>query len=229
MSIYKCPKGHQSTESDYCSECGVKIPGINESTAIPSLEASTIPASISQVINCPDCGAIYATGSGNFCEICGYNFITGADGELPLDSSAIFQPNLGSSSAPSTQTPIIHWELVATIDSSLGNANSPPPPLNQPAITFRLDKETNLIGRSSKLKGIRPEISLDFDDAVSRRHALLIRQLDGSFILRDIGSANGTKLKGVELQPMVDVPIKEGDQFTLGHWTRITVKVIRLP
>jgi pSer/pThr/pTyr-binding forkhead associated (FHA) protein len=75
------------------------------------------------------------------------------------------------------------------------------------------------------MRGIYPDIPLNFDDAVSHRHALIVRQSDGIFILRDIGSSNGTKLNGVELQPMVDTPIKDGDEFTLGHWTRIKVKV----
>jgi pSer/pThr/pTyr-binding forkhead associated (FHA) protein len=110
----------------------------------------------------------------------------------------------------------------------LYEAGSPPPPTNQPPITFQLDKPTSLIGRRSNARGIYPEIPLDFDDAVSHRHALITRQPDGTFILRDIGSANGTKLNGVELTALVDTPIQAGDEFTLGHWTRIIVKAAHL-
>jgi pSer/pThr/pTyr-binding forkhead associated (FHA) protein len=44
--------------------------------------------------------------------------------------------------------------------------------------------------------------------------------------MRDIGSANGTTLNGVELEPLVDTPLKAGDEITLGHWTRLTVQII---
>jgi hypothetical protein len=33
-------------------------------------------------------------------------------------------------------------------------------------------------------------------------------------------------LNGAEIQPMHDQPLKDGDQITLGHWTRITVRAI---
>ena len=68
-----------------------------------------------------------------------------------------------------------------------------------------------------------PEIPLDFDDAVSSRHATLTVQPDGQLVLRDIGSSNGTMYNGIELKPMQDYPLRNGDSFTLGHWTRITV------
>jgi pSer/pThr/pTyr-binding forkhead associated (FHA) protein len=47
---------------------------------------------------------------------------------------------------------------------------------------------------------------------------------DGSLIYRDLGSSNGTKLNGAEVASLVDLPLKSGDQLTLGHWTRITVE-----
>jgi type III secretory pathway component EscT len=45
---------------------------------------------------------------------------------------------------------------------------------------------------------IYPEIPLDFDDTVSHRHALLIRQSDGTFVLRDIGSSNDVNRKALD-------------------------------
>jgi len=243
MSIYRCPKGHESTESDYCSECGAKINGTPEVATDANSLSSTLPQTAQSVITCPDCTAPHDPDSGDFCEICGYNFATGMHGEVP---PVAVNEAVAQSVTPIPETPlntqaegervssllsssIPHClELIITIDPSLRDSDSPPPPTDRSAIAFRLDKEINLIGRSSELKGIHPEIPLDFDDAVSRRHALLIRQPDGTFVLRDIGSSNGTKLNGVELQPMVDTSIKEGDVFTLGHWTRIEVKATRL-
>ena len=86
-----------------------------------------------------------------------------------------------------------------------------------------LAKPVNLIGRQSAARAIHPEIPLDFDDAVSHRHAVLTKLDDGSLVLRDIGSSNGTQVNATEVQPMTDIPLHDGDEITLGHWTRIKV------
>ncbi|NDJ23245.1 FHA domain-containing protein [Nostoc sp. B(2019)] len=215
---YQCLKGHESTESDFCSECGAKILGIPEQGFVVNI----IPAKVLQTIfveTCPACSAPREPNSGDFCEICGYNFVTGVHGELAIGKAG--------GEILSSQSSIV-WEVIVTIDPSLRNSESPEAPTNQPAVTFRLEKDSNLIGRRSEIRGIHPEVPLDFDDAVSRRHALLNRQADGTLTLRDIDSANGTKLNGVELTPMVDAPLQDGDEFTLGHWTRITVKSVAI-
>ncbi|WP_191760538.1 FHA domain-containing protein [Komarekiella delphini-convector] len=263
---YQCLKGHESTESDFCSECGAKILRIPEQAFVVNIIPSTVPQTIS-IETCPACSAPRESNSGNFCEICGYNFVTGAHGELPVGgvggaggveeqgeqkNNSLSQspvpnpqspipipqspvpiapypqrgPRVPQSPVPSPQSPIV-WEVIVTIDPSLRNSESPEAPTNQPPVIFRLEKDSNLIGRRSEIRGIHPEVSLDFDDAVSRRHALLNRQADGTLTLRDIDSANGTKLNGVELTPMLDTQLQDGDEFTLGHWTRITVKAVR--
>jgi FHA domain len=224
MTIYKCPKGHESTESDFCSECGAKILGVLE---------QAIARNATNIEICPDCSATHEPNSGDYCEICGYNFVTNAHGELAIATtpkpeeqvtqrqSSVFE----SISAP--QSPVTAWQVVVTIDPSLRLPESPEPPTDQAPIIFPLEKATNLIGRNSQVRAINPEIPLDFDDAVSHRHALLNRQADGTFTLRDIGSSNGTQFKGVELKSMVDIPLQDGDEFTLGHWTRVAIKAIR--
>ena len=252
MSSYQCPKGHESTESDYCSECGAKINGTPELTLTTNPITATVPQTTQAVITCPDCTAPHDPNSGDFCEICGYNFVTGGHGEVPLvpitppptpaaetvKQSTAIDPKVGTStshnpltsnSAPAgiAEQTAVAYEVVATIDPSLREEGSPSPPTNQAPIIFRLDKPSNLIGRQSELRGIQPEVALDFDDAVSHRHALLNRQPDGTFVVRDIGSTNGTKLNGVELAAMVDTPIQDGDELTLGHWTRIKINLIR--
>jgi len=196
---YTCPKGHASADSDFCSDCGARIgpPG-----APPQPLAG-------QPVKCPDCGTLHTASAIRFCEVCGYNFETGGHGEIP---------------APEPPPPAkLAWELVVTVDPSLRTPESPEAPLDQPPLQIRLSKDSSLIGRRSVTRAIEPEIPLDQDDAVSHRHALLLLQPDQSLALRDIGSSNGTSLNGVELQPMTDTPLKDGDQITLGHWTRIVV------
>ncbi|MEH1935695.1 MAG: FHA domain-containing protein [Nostoc sp.] len=234
MSTYKCPKGHESTELDFCSECGTKIMGVPELAFAQKTISSTVtPTKATET--CPDCSTPHEPNSGNFCEICGYNFISGAHGEVPIakrpqeEMGTMRQTNTNSSGSASldSQLPIVGWEVIVTIDPFLRHPESPEAPINQPSITFRLDKAINLIGRNSQVRAIHPEIALDVDDAISHRHALLTLETDNTLTLRDIGSSNGTQLKAVELKPMVDVKLQDGDEFTLGHWTRIVVKAVR--
>jgi hypothetical protein len=258
MTTTVCPKGHISTEADYCSECGTKIQTTSELLAeiqtssptgntvmSPSVAAVSNATIGNAAIDCPACGATHKAEDGNFCEICGYNFATGKPADLPivtLTPPPAMTPALDPiSGAPLVADPIsgepipvgiavsptvvstTGWSVTIAIDPSLGTADSPPAP-NQAPIVLPLNQSTHLIGRTSSARGVTPEIPLDFDDAISHRHALLIVQPDGSLILRDIGSSNGVQYKGQDLPVMADVPIADGDMFSLGHWTMITVK-----
>ncbi len=230
-AFHTCPRGHQSSESDFCSECGAKIQGA------PVASASGHPNSASS--NCPDCGAPVPTDGSVFCEICGYNFSTGAHGQIPLNDQPPapaplpMSPTTAPDPPPSvepvaaavgTATVPAIIELTVTVDPSLREPNSPEPPASSAPQTISLDKPVALIGRRSETRAIFPEIALDLDTAVSHRHAILSRSADGGITLRDIGSANGTRLNNRELPPMTDVAVHDGDQLTLGHWTRILVK-----
>ena len=216
ISTFLCPKGHSSTEADYCSECGARI--------VTNLKSDSILTKTEKKLEiCPDCAAPHEADSGNFCEICGYNFLTKAQGELPIISTELTitesakQPEIDSFQSS-------QWQVLVLVDRTPHDPLSPSAPSNQLPISIELNKPVNLIGRTSQVRAIFPEIPLDLDDAVSSRHALLICQPDGILLLRDIGSSNGTVFRGVELKPMTDVPLEDGDEFTLGHWSRIVVK-----
>lgn len=269
-AFHVCPKGHQSSESDFCSECGAKIQGAPIASGNGS--GSTVTS------NCPDCGAPVPTDGSIFCEICGYNFRTRAHGQIPMRtdtpaapvmSAAVPTPAPPTVSAPAVDPtpaapaavpaqvsviqgepspvvssspvaspgdaslsmesgtsghPITTIELMVTVDPSLRESNSPEAPAIGVPQVVPLDRPVVLIGRRSDTRAIFPEVSLDQDTAVSHRHAILTRSADGGITLRDIGSANGTRLNGRDVPPMTDVAIHDGDQVTLGHWTRIAVK-----
>ena len=53
MGVYSCPKGHSSSEEDFCSECGAKIATSNGSASAP--------------MECPDCKAPRGHDAGEFC------------------------------------------------------------------------------------------------------------------------------------------------------------------
>ena len=255
---YTCPKdpSHQSDDPDYCSVCGAKIQsgGSVLSPASFGGSAASAVSSAGSGETCPDCGTP-RNNNARFCEVCRYNFDTGASGvappvvvAMPPAPEPISAPVLVAEPAPpaapvSPPAPsrvydapappapavaadgsLIHWEISAVVDGSLYADPDPkaPLPVNEPERVFPLDIAEMLIGRRSDRKDIHPEIPLA-DPGVSNRHAKLQRQPDGSFILLDVGSTNGTQLNGVDIQPGVRTPLRDGDEITLGCWTRMTL------
>jgi pSer/pThr/pTyr-binding forkhead associated (FHA) protein len=101
-----------------------------------------------------------------------------------------------------------------------------PCPTDEPARLYHLDFAENLIGRRSDRKDIHPEINLR-DPGASHRHAKLLRQPDGSLLLLDVGSTNGTLLNGAAAPEGVPTPLKDGDEIVIGCWTRITLREVR--
>ncbi len=216
LTSYLCPQGHDSTDADYCSECGTKILGLGNGDSSSSTAVSTAISSASPETICPDCTSVHHLDDGQFCGICGYNFSTGAHGEIPVPAAA-------SPPAPVQPVPqASQWAVEISVSQTPHDPASPLPP-DRPAQKLLLTKSVNLIGRTSQIRAIYPEISLDFDDAVSQRHGLLSLQPDGSLIFRDIGSSNGTCLNGVIVTVMADLPLQAGDGLTLGHWTKLLI------
>jgi FHA domain len=197
MTTFSCPQGHQSIDADYCSQCGSKIldpADLAVNKPIPAIEK---PPSLDP---CPVCATPRTPG--NFCEACGYNFLTGTAAEVVVDTK--------------------NWQIEISTNSQVATPESPTPPL-RPIQLIDLAVGSYLIGRTSQARAIHPQISLDFDDAISHRHALIELRADRSLILRDIGSANGTCLNGHEIPLTRDVPLQTGDVVTLGHWTKLTI------
>ena len=77
-------------------------------------------------------------------------------------------------------------------------------------------------GGLSDLRWGAPELDLQDDDAVSRRHAR-IEYRNGRFWLVDLDSTNGTVHNGRSLIAHVEVPLEVGDEIELGEFTLIRV------
>lgn len=222
-----CPRGHLSTDADYCSECGARMGAAAPTTMTTEEQGSAIRQ------RCPDCGTVREREDISFCEVCGFNFITGARGEIgvmPVAENPVHEPTLEEGSvapaqeAAETAAGKTIWSVVVTVDPSLRSPESPEAPAEQAPRTIELLEAVSLIGRLDEARGILPEVPLPVDEAVSRRHALLQQTADGGLVLRDIGSANGTQVNGVALEAMTDRALVDGDQITLGHWSRIAVE-----
>jgi hypothetical protein len=80
-----------------------------------------------------------------------------------------------------------------------------------------------LIGRRDYNTEDSPTISVDLDDAISRKHARIL-VLDGQCKIEDIGSTNGTKINGQPLMANVPMPFNIGDVVRVGDRTEITLK-----
>lgn len=76
--------------------------------------------------------------------------------------------------------------------------------------TFELDTDRLIIGRGADA-GLRLDHGM-----VSRQHAQICREPDGQFLLKDLGSRNGTAVNGIILTQRM---LAHGDQIIIGPFT----------
>jgi hypothetical protein len=163
-----------------------------------------------------------------FCEVCGYDFTTG---QTPPAAAPAAEP----AAAPMPVSSAVQWIVVVEVDPSWYSlkgalADQPCPPGS--SSTVPLSNHTALIGRASASRGVRPEISLDADTGVSRRHAQFVRDGDALTVV-DLSSTNGTYLVPSAEEPDAEVPalvpgvpveLHDGDKVFVGAWSRLTVR-----
>lgn len=81
------------------------------------------------------------------------------------------------------------------------------------------DRTDFTLGRVSESQPIMPDVDLTsykaYDNGVSRLHAVIRRNPVGAMIM-DLGSANGTYINGVRIQPNVEQPLHHGDLVAFG-------------
>jgi hypothetical protein len=222
VTTYTCPNGHASTEADYCDTCGARIGGAATIVAPPPLpttvSAPPAPAPAGAEI-CPNCGTP-RTGNWRFCEDCGYDHTTG---KVPVLDTPV------AVSAP--PAPAGTWTATVGPDRTYFDANAIDGvefPEGVPSRTVTLPAPQIRIGRKSRSKGTDPELDLSaepLDPGVSHSHALLTLNIDGVWLLSDLGSTNGTYLND-EPKPLTagqTRPLADGDRVHVGAWTTITL------
>lgn len=220
MGIH-CPKCQMiSADSDFCSECGSPIvladPMAQQSTAVASEPGAAVreQSSAHAPPSCPACGEPRDQVDSRYCNNCRYDFLTHA---AYVDHGDVFEIDHGAAASLGGS----HWELTAGVDLSLRGPDDPMPTDLRERI-FPVEQDRNTIGRRVNGREPQQEIALD-DPGVSRRHAQIKRQPDGSLALLDLGSTNGTRINGIAIEANILVPLKDGDQIILGCWTHITV------
>jgi hypothetical protein len=133
------------------------------------------------------------------------------------------------STAPVLETP---WVAEVWIDPDWYQDQGSGDPMPSPGLptVVLLRHASSLIGRSSRSRGIAPEVDISGDPGVSRRHAQLTT--DGSrWFVEDLGSANGTYV-GAAAGGMPDNPVPAGqrrelaagEQIYLGAWSRLVIR-----
>jgi pSer/pThr/pTyr-binding forkhead associated (FHA) protein len=106
------------------------------------------------------------------------------------------------------------------------DASELPFPDDYPERRIPLTGDQLRIGRRSVSREVAPEIDLTgppADPAISRLHAVLVAQPDGSWAVIDPGSENGTSVNGTDVATGDLVPLHEGDVICVGAWTAITI------
>ena len=86
--------------------------------------------------------------------------------------------------------------------------------------TYPLDKEITTIGRPDSDTQNYPDIEVDLDDGVSRKHAE-VRQRGNEFFVVDVGSTNGTILNGEQIRAGQEIPLTHGDRIRVGERTEL--------
>jgi len=232
-----CPAGHVSESADYCDTCGAAIASV---PAAPALTVTDPPEpglgpESGSISPCPNCGAPAGVDDA-FCEVCGIDFKTGEMPTAPVPAVTGDPAGAAGAAAGAAVEAAAGegWVAVVEADRAFYEGNeSPEVPLPFPAgrgareVPLRTDEI--LIGRRSDSRGIFPDIDLGApseDPGVSRRHAVLRRKDDGSWVAIDQGSTNGTRVSGGAgpLKPGEEHPVLNGDQLLVGAWTRITLK-----
>ncbi|HUY52235.1 MAG TPA: FHA domain-containing protein [Streptosporangiaceae bacterium] len=244
-----CPAGHDSGSSDFCDVCGMRI-GAPAGVPLAVPPAAAPPDTAAEP--CPRCGTAR---SGQFCEACGFDFDAGqAPGpERPdVGSGRHLRPatwtasdsgrhpgpatwaasDSGRARGPATWTAVVsadraYYDMV--IAAGGPDAGVVQFPGYCPERRFPLTGPQVRIGRHSASRGLQPEIDLSgppTDPGVSRLHAVLIAEPDGSWAVLDPGSENGTLVNDSEIATGVRVPLRDGDHIHLGAWTVLTIQAV---
>jgi hypothetical protein len=167
----------------------------------PGTQASEVTKPGEAATACPKCATARTTGD-RFCETCGHDFEP-AEPSLPA------------------------WELLIEADReyhgrfALGGIVFPE---GIAAQRVALDAAELQIGRRDGVSDAPAITGAADDPALSRRHAVLRRQDDGSYAIEDLGSTNGTEVNGRQIEAHAVVRLGDGDRLHLGAWTGITIR-----
>ena len=161
------------------------------------------------MIKCPFCQTPHVDGT-LFCSECGtYLLEDDKRGTDPLGTSEIGW--IGDNPEEANQTAPFHGTGPLSIRLRIGDKKRElETPLNKAIHLGRLDPASDVF----------PEIDLSEDGGlekgVSRRHARILKR-EGTVVVEDLGSINGTFINGKRLAPYLPEPLNTGDSLQIGR------------
>jgi hypothetical protein len=225
MTTYHCPAGHDSVDPDFCSECGNQLaPAPGSAPAAPVADPASAPSTSSSSAheNCPKCTEV-RDGSAQFCGVCGYDYVNKTGGEVPQAAAPAPLAAAPSYAPPAVPSPSVAPASLSSaridLEVVVGKAG--------PRKHSLFDNES-LIGRPNNKVAL--SLVIDGDEGISRRQMMITRQPDGSVTVRDLDSANGTKVEHdggtVTVAVGEERPIVVGDKIIIGEHTVVTIIAI---
>lgn len=197
MSVTCNGCGKPSTTSDYCSECGDAINAAASTSAAQANDPAVATTSGGAAGKCPVCNSDREDPTGQFCDVCGYDFVNRVGGEVAPDplpaAAATVAPAAPAVVQPTNLGPRLTIEFITP---------------GAPNAKFTLFDEENLIGRKSASVPQTVKLATN-DTAISRRQLMVTRQADGSWTVRDLVQGGNT----VKVSP--DKVLAEGEEYTL--------------
>lgn len=227
--------------------------GATPAVAEPAAPAAPAAPPAPTTAECPNCQAANPPNA-LFCEACGYDFTTGSmprpvtPSVLDLGAPASAASPAGADDAGTAEAkrsaaatppdasiapPLADaWVAEVWIDPDWyadQESSDPLPSAGVPTVV-PLRTTSILVGRTSRSRGIHPDIDLAADNGISRRHCQLTT--DGTrWWVEDLGSSNGTYL-GSAVGPLPKDPVPAGEKreiapdarVYLGAWTRIVIR-----
>jgi len=189
---------------------------------------------------CQECGKESQAGEA-ICSACGGAL---TDAELDLPEVAAFPVNMPSTLEPAApaeaeSSTAPRMPLAPPLPEAASMPVAPTPQAATPAAaqgprlattvgnltgSFALNPGVTSIGRADPAAGIRPDVDLSMDVAVSRRHAEIRRSAAG-YVIFDLGSTNGTVVNGRTIPRHQEVPLADGDEIRLGENCKLTVRL----
>lgn len=160
------------------------------------------------MIECPSCGRKHRPGT-LFCSECGEYLPTGGPlrtGTIPKEVLPISQASPWDSGSAGEAGEEPRVSLLVKVLSTGRQIQLPSTPEMH-------------VGRLDAAHGIFPDLDLTpdsgLDEGVSRRHCKIHRQ-GSTFLIEDVGSANGTFLNGQRLTPYLPHVLEDGDEVQVG-------------
>jgi hypothetical protein len=251
-----CPAGHESATDDYCDVCGASLAPAGESLPSAVPPPGTAAAAGRACANCGAahepgdvfcevCGLDFASG-----ELpqpppppVPVPSVEGSEPEVAPEPTA--EPDAAEPEAaePEAAEPgeaeAAHrapapgdWYVEVEADrewfernEAEGTTGSVAFPEDTTPWQLTLAGDEVLVGRRSETRTAQPDLEIE-DPGVSRRHAVLRRQPDGSWVVVDEDSTNGTWVDGAAeaIAAGEPTPLSDGSTVHIGAFTRLTIR-----